>query len=139
MTAELRVVIDTNVFVSQLLMPSSKPAAAVRLALRRGVVLSSTGQLKEISDVLLRAKFDPYAPKEERISQLRNLAGLVEPVMIVRRIERCRDPKDNMLLEIAANGRASHIVTGDNDLLVLDPFENVRIVKPAEFLTMQAL
>lgn len=139
MGAELRVVIDTNVFISQLLMPKSLPAAVVRLALRRGAVLSSAEHLRELFDVALRPKFDAYASREVRIEQVRRLAELVEPVQIIRRINQCRDSKDNMLLEIAVNGRASCIVTGDDDLLALDPFEGVPVVKPAHFLRMTAV
>jgi putative PIN family toxin of toxin-antitoxin system len=138
MGAELRIVIDTNVFISQLLMPKSVPAAVVRLALRSGTVLSSAEHLKELSDVAMRPKFDGYASRKVRAEQVRRLAELVEPVQIVRRINQCRDPKDDMLLEIAVNGRASCIVTGDDDLLALDPFEGVAIVKPSDFLRTMA-
>jgi putative PIN family toxin of toxin-antitoxin system len=42
----------------------------------------------------------------------------------------CRDPKDDRFLSLAVNGHATHIVTGDSDLLVLDPFQNVHILEP---------
>jgi putative PIN family toxin of toxin-antitoxin system len=109
MGADFRIVIDTNVFISQLLLPKSIPAAVVRLALRRGMVLSSAEHLAELFKVAMRPKFDAYASRESRMEQVRRLAELVEPVQIFRRISRCRDPKDDMLLEIAINGRASHI------------------------------
>ena len=51
-------------------------------------------------------------------------------------INVCRDPKDNMILELAVSGRADVIVTGDQDLLVLDPFQGIRIVTPEAFLEM---
>jgi uncharacterized protein len=53
-----------------------------------------------------------------------------------RRVAACRDPEDDKLLEIAVNGRADVIVTGDQDLLVLGPFEGIPIVGPATFLSM---
>ena len=49
----------------------------------------------------------------------------------------CRDPKDDRILELALNGDAGVIVTGDMDLLVLNPFRGVRIVTPTEFLELQ--
>jgi uncharacterized protein len=134
MTTELRVVLDTNVIVSQLLLPRSVPAAAVRFALRHGTVLSSEPHMRELFEVVARPKFDAYIPMERRLEEVRRLAGLIQPVQIVRRIKVCRDPKDDVLLEIAANGRASHIVTGDADLLVLGPFEGISIATPADFL-----
>jgi hypothetical protein len=48
----------------------------------------------------------------------------------------CRDPDDNKLLEIAIAGRADCLVTGDQDLLVLDPFHGIPILTPAKFLTI---
>lgn len=92
--------------------------------------------LRELFDVIVRSKFDAYAPKDVRLEQVRLLAALAEPIRIAERIRLCRDPKDDMLLEIAANGRASHLVTGDADLLHLDPFRGVRIVTPSAFLLL---
>jgi len=46
----------------------------------------------------------------------------------------CRDPKDDMFLNVALNGEAKAIISGDADLLDLDPFHGVRVIKPAEFL-----
>jgi predicted nucleic acid-binding protein len=56
---------------------------------------------------------------------------LVEPTEEVR---ACRDIKDDKFLELAVSGRASYIIMGDSDLLVLHPFRNTAIVTPAEFL-----
>src|SRR4030095_12862207 len=136
MTIELRVVVDTNVLISQLLRPQSKPPEAVRVVLRLGVLLTSAEHLKELFDVVMRQKFDAYVSRDVRLEQVRRLAELTEPVRIVRRVSLCRDPGDDKLLEIAVNGRASHLVTGDSDLLQLDPFEGVRIVTPAPFLLL---
>ncbi|MGC2743605.1 MAG: putative toxin-antitoxin system toxin component, PIN family [Candidatus Angelobacter sp.] len=49
-------------------------------------------------------------------------------------IKACRDPKDNKFLEVAVSGKATHLITGDSDLLVLDPFQGIRILPPQEFL-----
>jgi predicted nucleic acid-binding protein len=53
-----------------------------------------------------------------------------------RRTAVCRDPKDNKVLEAAVAGGGDVIVSGDEDLLVLNPFEGIPIVGPAEFLAM---
>ena len=60
-----------------------------------------------------------------------------ELVDATERVNVCRDPKDDRILELAINGDAAAIVTGDSDLLVLNPFRGVRIVTPAEFLELQ--
>ena len=49
-------------------------------------------------------------------------------------ITACRDPKDDKFLSLAVSGEATHIVTGDADLLVLHPFRGIRIVTPSTFL-----
>jgi len=63
MGGDFRIVIDTNVFVSQLLLPKSIPAAVVRLALRRGMVLSSAEHLAELFKVAMRPKFAQPRPR----------------------------------------------------------------------------
>ncbi len=57
-----------------------------------------------------------------------------ENIIIHRKIRACRDEKDNKFLELAINGKADFIITGDNDLLVLNPFENIAIIKPDVFI-----
>ena len=55
-------------------------------------------------------------------------------VTATERLSLCRDPWDDKFLELAAAGRASHLVTGDRDLLALDPFRGTRIMTPAALL-----
>jgi len=50
------------------------------------------------------------------------------------KISECRDPKDNKFLELAVAGDANCIVTGDKDLLVLNPFRGIKIISPSDFL-----
>jgi uncharacterized protein len=53
---------------------------------------------------------------------------------IIEKVQECRDPKDDKILELALNGQARYIVSGDKDLLVLNPFRDVKIVTAEEFL-----
>jgi putative PIN family toxin of toxin-antitoxin system len=57
-----------------------------------------------------------------------------ELVPIVERIHACRDPDDDKFLELAVNGRADVIVSGDHDLLVLNPFRGIPIIDPGAFI-----
>lgn len=57
-----------------------------------------------------------------------------ELVSITERIGACRDPKDDKFLELAVNGHADLIVSGDTDLLTLNPFRGIQIVTPATFV-----
>lgn len=99
-----------------------------------GIPLMSEETLAELSDVLARPKFDRYVTREDRQQFLRLLGGIVRVIAITQRISACRDPKDDKFLDVALNGEAQLILTGDRDLLELHPFHGVEILKPADFL-----
>jgi uncharacterized protein len=135
MTGRPRYVFDTNVMVSALLFDESKPAQAFSAALDRGCILLSHSVLKELTEVLGREKLRPYLVPEEREQFI--IALLKESLFIDinETIQVCRDPEDDKILELAVNGRADCIITGDKDLLVLNPFRKIPIIRPDEFLT----
>lgn len=129
-----RIVFDTNVLISGTLSTESTPAPALERALRGGQLLASRATLKELMETLLSPRFDPYVSREKRDALLLRLAPVVEIVEVVQTVQASRDPKDDMILDVAINGRAHAIVTGDGDLLDLNPFRGVAILTPAEFL-----
>ncbi len=131
---DLRLVVGTNVLISRLLLPRSLAARAVDLAIIEGRLLVSEATLSELARVLARPKFDRYVDIRDRQEFIRHLGTLVETVTILQRLQACRDPKDDMFLDVAINGRAGAIITGDADLLALDPFMGIRIVTPAAWL-----
>ncbi len=53
-----------------------------------------------------------------------------------QKVNVCRDKKDNFLIESALEGKADYLVTGDDDLLLLNPFQNIKIIKPKDFEKM---
>jgi putative PIN family toxin of toxin-antitoxin system len=129
-----RFVFDTNVLVSALLFAESKPAQAFFLALQRGILLTSLAALYELSNVLHRKKFDKYLTIEEREQFLDQYTRSVIIIDITETIQVCRDPQDDKFLEIATNGTATYLVTGDPDLLVLHSFRGIPIISPDTFL-----
>jgi putative PIN family toxin of toxin-antitoxin system len=134
MTNDLRVVLDTNVLVSHLLLASSIPGQVVRKAIREAEILLSEVTLQELHEVLARRKFDTYVSSESRVDFFRVLAANSTLVPIIRSVTACRDPKDDKFPEVAINGSADLIVTGDQDLLALDPFHGVTIMNPTAYL-----
>jgi uncharacterized protein len=72
------------------------------------------------------------AEKDKFINLLAEFCVIVKPTTP---ITICRDPKDNMFLELAQEVGADYLITGDNDLLVLKEFSGCKIVKPSEFIT----
>ena len=129
-----RIVADTNLLVSRLLLPQSLPAKAVRKAVDEGQLLVSAATLGELADVLSRAKFDPYVSLEDRQDFIRVLNRVAERIIVTAPIKACRDPKDDKFLELALNGEANMILTGDRDLLALHPFRGVDILSPREYI-----
>jgi putative PIN family toxin of toxin-antitoxin system len=134
MTSELRAVIDTSVAVSAVLLPRSVPRQAFDAAAMRGRPLVSTATIAELDEVLRRPKFNRYVPEDKRLEFLAALLREAEVVEVTEVVNECRDPKDNKFLELAISGRASHVISGDPDLLVLHPFRGVVIATPQEFL-----
>lgn len=128
-------VVDTNVLVSRLLAPGGVAARSVDHALARGVLLMSEITLEELAAVLGRDKFDPWVSREDRQRFIALLGGVARTVTITRTIQACRDPKDDKFLDVALAGGAHAIITGDADLLALNPFHGVPIITPAAFLS----
>ena len=131
--AERRWVLDTNTLISRALLPGGTAARAVDRALALGVPLVSDETLAELAEVLSRPRFDRYVSIDDRQRFLRLLLGVARRVPITHRVSACRDPKDDKFLHVALNGNTEAIVTGDRDLLVLDPFHGVRILSPTAF------
>lgn len=134
MRAGTRIVVDTNTLVSRLLLPESTPALAVRKAVDSGRLLVSETTMLELVEVLGRSKFDRYISIEDRRAFFQLLVRISELVPIHYAIHACRDVKDDKFLELAVNGQAHCIITGDTDLLDLHPFQGISILSPSEFL-----
>lgn len=134
MPAELRFVFDTNVVVSALLLRQSIARRAFDKALHYGKFLISRDTVDELNSVLRRKEFEKYVTEEERIEFITAFVRDGVWVESVEKVSECRDPKDDKFLELAVNGSASCIVTGDEDLLVLHPFRGIPIMTPRQFL-----
>ena len=104
------------------------------MAETQGIILYSETTLNELEQVLNRKKFNKYLSLEDRQLFLLKFISSSQLVSITENITVCRDEKDNRFLELAVSGKASVIVTGDLDLLVLTPFQGVEIVTPDIFI-----
>ncbi len=129
----LRGAFDNNVLVSAALL-GGVPRQAFDRLLDNGIVLISVPVLLELADVLNRPKFDKYVTREERMRFMVGFLKIAEMIEISEVIRVCRDPKDDKLLELAVSGSADVLVTGDKDLLVLNPFRGIKIITPRDFL-----
>ena len=139
----MKIIIDTNVLIScfafnrvpQLMMNKWVDFDGIQ-------AYYSTQIWFEINQKFLEGRLDTIFKKSKReINQSKVkefLKQLTKNTLVIKNISRtvdiCRDPKDNMILELAAEIEADYIITGDKDLLVLAKFAKTRIVSPQQFL-----
>ena len=129
------IVLDTSVLISAAILKASIPDLAVRKALNQNTVIRSDQVMHELATRLKKKKFDKYFRNEYERDFFVHLYILKSKLIkVTHSISICRDPSDNMFLELALSGKADAIVSSDPDLLVLNPFENIPIISPKEFL-----
>ena len=133
----MRCVFDTNVLVSALLVPNSKPRLALESALGTAAILLSFEVLAELYDVLNRKGFRRYVDERDIHDFLAALTREAQLVEVNIRIRACRDSKEDKFLELAVSGNADFVITGDSDLLVLNPFRGIEIVTLHSFVDLQ--
>ncbi|OOS00885.1 putative toxin-antitoxin system toxin component, PIN family [Haemophilus paracuniculus] len=128
-------VIDTNVLISGLISPSSKPSLAILKALTQYQVCVSNETFQEFVEVSQREKFAKYLAPEVLKFFTDNFAKSVIFVDVTEKITDCKDPKDNKFLEVALSANAKYLITGDKrDLLSMNPYKKVEIISVSEFL-----
>lgn len=125
-------VLDNNILISRLLFPQSTLARVVDHTLVNNRQLFSPKTLAELENVLLREKFDAYATLAERDAFLRYVHNHSIHIAPVSKISLCEDPNDDMFLELAFDGGAQYIVTGDKKLLSLAKYQDIEIITIAE-------
>jgi putative PIN family toxin of toxin-antitoxin system len=129
-----RLVVDTNVFASAIIFPGSVPRQVVDHSLDHGVVIFSEATMTELAEVLSRSKFNSFVSRADRELFLAQVESVAEFVPIIQLVRACRDPKDDKFLEVALNGRADVIITGDADLLGMHPWRGIAVLSPAKYL-----
>lgn len=132
-------VLDANLIISAALVERSVARQAFEKALLQGRIVLSEALQTELTELFLRPKFDRYLSLEKRLRFLASFIQLTQSTSVTHHLQVCRDPKDDMILELALAGQASCIVTGDQDLLVLHPFRGIAILSPRQFLEEDAV
>lgn len=129
----MRVALDTNVLISAALKRQSTPGTAAHLVEHHHNLLKSHVTEEQLFEVVARPYFADLIDTET-VGWLRTLMAAAELIEISERIAACRDPTDDKFLELAVNGKADMMVSGDADLLALNPFRDIPIVTPAAFV-----
>src|SRR5437660_3071885 len=109
---------------------------ALERAQARGKLLISIATIEELNVVLRRPRFDKYIQEEERMEFLAALVREGKLVEVSESVTDCRDSDDNKFLELAVGGNATHIISGDKDLLALNPFRGIPVLTPQAFLSL---
>lgn len=133
----LRVVVDTNVWISAALSPRGAPAAVVRRVLSHAVPVFTPSCFEELRIRLWRPKFDRYLSIEVRHALLHDLDAVAHWVDVpadLRAQTFSRDPDDDIWVHAALASSAAALITGDDDLLVLRATAPVRILAPVDAL-----
>jgi len=123
----MKILIDTNIWISVFINKDFQ--SFIKKILENNIkIISSLRQIEEISNVLARPKFTGHINKnlvEEFLVLFLKTVDVIESKI---KINDCRDEKDNFILETAVSGKANFIVTEDNDLLVLNPYKDLKII-----------
>lgn len=129
---KVKVIFDTNVWISFLI---GRRLANIKQYISDGSITIITAEqlLTEIKIVTNREKIKKYFPKDSVIELIELLETIAKKVEIKPTHFINRDPKDNFLLDLIDYSKADYLVTGDKDLLVLNPFKTAKIVTPVEF------
>lgn len=129
-----RLVIDTNLWISFLLSDSFIKIES-HLQKNNTTLVFSEELLEEFLVVVQRPKLAKYFSPDKLYSLLENIQLYAEFIDVVSKIDICRDANDNFLLALAKDGKATHLLTGDRDLLVLEKFGKVKIMTLTDYLS----
>jgi uncharacterized protein len=128
-----RVILDTNLWISFLINRDFSQLDRI-LSENSATLIFSDELLAEFLDVSRRPKLRKYFPENLVGELLERIHEKAEFVSVTSNVDICRDIKDNFILALAADGHASHIVTGDKDLLVIKKFAKAKILMMTEYL-----
>lgn len=128
----VRVIFDTNVWVSFLI---GKRLSKIKnhIADRRIKIVITDQLLTELKIVTKREKLKKYFPRNAVNELIILLETISDNVDIRPTHSKSRDPKDDFLLDLIAFSKADYLVTGDKDLLELNPFKTAEILTSIEF------
>lgn len=132
--AKDRVIIDTNLWISFLLTKDYSKLDGI-LSEARLTLLFSQESLEEFIEVAQRPKFKKYFSKSELYELLLQIKERALFITVHSIIDVCRDPKDNYLLSLAKDGAATHLITGDKDLLDIGVFGKTKILTLTAYLS----
>jgi putative PIN family toxin of toxin-antitoxin system len=129
------VVFDTNILLSAIFSETGSPFFCLKLAKQGGVQSVTCQEILNEFQEKLEGKFRwDLERTQEALNEIRNISQIITITGNLKGVSP--DPDDDMILECAVVGNATHIVTGDKRLLSLGSYQNILLVKPTDFLTI---
>lgn len=128
-----RVIIDTNLWISFLLTKDFSKLDTV-ISNNTTQLIFSEELVEEFLEVTQRSKFKKYfsfADVNKLLLEIQNIAVFIN---VTSNIIGCNDPKDNFLLSLAVDGKATHLITGDKQLLLLKSIRKTKILNLSDYL-----
>jgi putative PIN family toxin of toxin-antitoxin system len=129
-----RIILDTNLLISFLLFQDYSKLDSI-LSQKKVVLLFSQTLIDEFIEVAQRPKFKKYFSASDLHDLLLRISERSIFIDVTTQVSICRDPKDNFLLSLAKDGKASHLITGDNDLLTIKKYQKTAILTLTEYLS----
>lgn len=133
MPKKSKIIVDTNIWISFLI---SKRLHNLEQLFDNDWIIFVFGNelIEEFVEVAARPKFKKYFNREdiEKVLDIMNHIG--EIVKVKSKVELCRDEKDNFLLALAKDSKADFLITGDEDLLIIQKFHNTEILNYSQFV-----
>jgi putative PIN family toxin of toxin-antitoxin system len=127
------IVIDTNVLISAGLLPQSKTAQVLALAVEHFVIAQNKDTWHELETRIARSKFDRYFGDSGRLRHLAKIAQSIQRFEVSAAVSVSRDKTDDKFIELAIDSGSSILISGDPDLRVVKTFKGVEILSPAQF------
>lgn len=127
------IVIDTNVLISAGLLPHSKSAQVLAIAVGRFVIAQNDATWHELETRISKQKFDRYFEKDGRLRHMSQIAQSIKRFESKARITVSRDETDNKFIELAIDSASTIIISGDPDLKEIQVFQGIEILSPTIF------
>jgi len=127
-----KIVIDTNIWVSFLI--GKNLSGLLDYILNEEVLVCICDeQIEELKATFAKSKLQKYFDIEQITNFLNFINEYAENVSLKTKTDICRDKKDNFLVSLALDSQAEYLITGDNDLLILNPIESTQVIKYTDF------
>ena len=127
------IVVDTNVLISAGLLPESKTAQVLALAVEHFVIAQNQDTWRELETRIARPKFDCYFGESGRLRHLVAIAQSIQHFEVSTEVSISRDKTDDKFIALAIDSGAALLISGDPDLKDVKAYKGIEILSPAQF------